>query len=185
MMRLFTYFVCFLLCVSCSRPSDQFTQLAKTDYTQPNRLSLFVFMSPECPLCENYTKDFTAMREEFSKDSLDIYGVFSGEKLYTEEQILKFKSKYKLDMDFVLDKDYTVARYFKAEVTPECFLVDTTGEIVYSGKLDNWLGKLGRRRQYVSRYYVKDAIYSTFSGDSIPVKHTEAIGCLLQYPKSK
>ncbi len=183
MIRFFTVLLIVLFYVSCSSNSEQFTNLSKADYTKPNKLSLFVFISPECPLCENYTKDFTSMRQSYSKDSLNIYGVFSGEKLYTEEQILKFKSKYKLDMDFVLDKDYEIATYFKAEVTPECFLVDTRGSIVYSGKLDNWLEKLGRRRQYVSKYYVKDAIHSVFTGDTIHVKHTEAIGCLLQYPK--
>lgn len=183
MIRFLTYIILSCICISCQSNSEQFTNITTTDYTKPNILSLFVFVSPECPLCENYTKDFTALRQEFSKDSLLIYGVFSGEKLYTEKQILKFKSKYKLDMDFVLDKNYDIATYFKAEVTPECFLVDTEGSIVYSGKLDNWLGKLGRRRQYVSQYYVKDAINSIFNGDSIKVKHTEAIGCLLQYPK--
>ena len=180
-LTILTFFTC--LMTSCNQNSESFHELTSLEYTNPDRLSLFVFMSPECPLCENYTKDFTDMRQAFSKDSLHIYGVFSGEKLYTEQQILSFKSKYKLEMDFVLDKDYEIAKYFKAEVTPECFLVDTNGAVVYSGKLDNWLGKLGRRRRYVSQFYVKDAIHSVFSGDSIKVKHTEAIGCLLQYPK--
>lgn len=180
------YLICifFIICaVSCNPTSEQFHSLSEIEYVKPTKLSLFVFMSPECPLCENYTKDFTEMRQAYHKDSLNIYGVFSGEKLYTEKQILKFKSKYKLDMDFVLDKDYKIARYFNAEVTPECFLVDTDGTIVYSGKLDNWLGKLGRRRQYVSQYYVKDAIHSVLNGEPVKIKHTEAIGCLLQYPK--
>lgn len=167
--------------LSCSHSND-FLEISTTDYTKPKTLSLFVFISPECPLCENYTKDFTELRAQYAQDSLEIYGIFSGEKLYTEKQILKFKENYKLNMDFVLDKDYKIAKYFKAEVTPECFLVDTSGAIVYSGKLDNWLGKLGRRRKYVSQYYVKDAITAVFNGDSIRIKNTEAIGCLLQYP---
>lgn len=185
MIKIGFYILFFLSILSCSPSSNQFVELTQTDYTKPDKLSLFVFVSPECPLCENYTKDFTEMRQQYSKDSLNIYGVFSGEKLYTEKQILKFKSKYKLDMDFVLDKDYEIAKYFEAEVTPECFLVDSNGEVVYSGKLDNWLGKLGRRRKYVSQYYVKDAIQAVFNGDSIPIKRTEAIGCLLQYKQPK
>lgn len=181
MIRTLFTLVFITLCLSCSR-SNNFIEISKTDYTKPSTLSLFVFISPECPLCENYTKDFTELRAQYPKDSLEIYGVFSGEKLYSEKQILKFKANYKLNMDFVLDKEYKIAKYFKAEVTPECFLVDTNGAIVYSGKLDNWLGKLGRRRKYVSQYYVKDAIQAVFNGDTVQIKKTEAIGCLLQYP---
>lgn len=184
MIKTFLYVFLLILGISCKQDvNTSFYNISKIDYTKPQTLSLFVFMSPECPLCENYTKDFTQMRQDYSKDSLLIYGVFSGGQLYTPEQILTFKSKYKLDMNFVLDNDYRLAKYFKAEVTPECFLVDTTGQVIYSGKLDNWLGKLGRRRKYVSQYYVKDAIQSVFNGDSIKIKKTEAIGCLLQYTK--
>lgn len=185
MRRIITILLIGFTVLSCQHSTDSFYNITQEEYINPNILSLFVFMSPECPLCENYTKDFTEMRQSYSKDSLQIYGVFSGEKLYTEQQILKFKSKYKLNMDFVLDKDYQIAKYFKAEVTPECFLVDTNGMIVYSGKLDNWLEKLGRRRKTVSQFYVKDAITSVFRGDTIKVKRTEAIGCLLQYPANK
>lgn len=166
--------------VSCE--SDKlFTELSEADYKSPEQLSLFVFISPECPLCENYTKDFNELRKAYSTDSLKIYGVFSGEKLYSEERILKFKKQYNLQVDFVMDGDYTLAKYFKAEVTPECFLVKPQGEIVYAGKLDNWLEKLGRRRKKVSRFYVKDAIKSVFNNEPIVVSKTESVGCLLQY----
>lgn len=166
--------------VSCNSDS-LYVSLESKEYEHPKELSLFVFISPECPLCENYTKDFNDLRSQYSTDSLKIYGVFSGKKLYSDERILKFKKQYDLQIDFVMDGDYRIAKYFKAEVTPECFLVKPGGEIAYSGKLDNWLEKLGRRRKKVSRFYVKDAINSVFNKEPITVAKTEAIGCLMQY----
>lgn len=179
-MKLVLFITSFFLLLSCTQ-KDDFVQLSIQEVEQPKQLSLFVFMSPECPLCENYTKDFTALETTFSKNELRMYGVFSGEKLYTKDQIFNFKSKYHLNMDFVFDRDYKIAKHFNAQVTPECFLVNTKGELVYSGKFDNWLEKLGRKRQKVTKHYVLDAISSEIHNTPLITKKTEAVGCLLQY----
>lgn len=152
------------------------------DFEQSEQLSLLVFMDPECPLCENYTLNFNQLSSSYSE--LKLYAVFSGVNLYTEQQLVDFKSKYKLNMTFVWDKTFELAKQYKAKVTPEVVLISETGQVIYQGKVDNWLAELGRRRKTISQFYLKDAIESHLKGDSIQIKNTQAIGCLLQYPQN-
>lgn len=180
MIRFLSLFLLYFALNSCSEDLN-FKSISNTELTQPEQLTLFIFMSPECPLCENYTKDIQTLSEKYSSDSLQIYGVFSGEKLYPKERIIKFKNDYHLSIPFIFDGDYSIAKHFKAQVTPECFLVDTKGKLIYSGKYDNWLEKLGRKRRKISKHFVEDAIISFFNNTEIETKKTEAIGCLLQY----
>jgi len=45
---------------------------------------------------------------------------------------------------------------------------------------DNWLGELGRRRSFITEYYLKDALMSYQSGAAIKTPKTKAIGCFIE-----
>ncbi len=153
---------------------------ADLNYRNPGKLSVYYFLSPECPLCENYTKDFKDLYNEFSSDSIAFYGIFPGD-YYSEDRILRYFEEYELPIIPVLDLDFNMASYFKAKITPECVLVDIDGTILYQGKLDNWLLELGRRKRSVNQYYLKDAIKARLDGKIVDIKRTEAIGCFIEY----
>ena len=46
--------------------------------------------------------------------------------------------------------------------------------------MDNWLGELGRRRQVITEFYLKDAIESYLNEEEIKIKKTKAIGCFIE-----
>jgi hypothetical protein len=79
------------------------------------------------------------------------------------------------------DYDYKVAHQFDAGITPEFVLVDSLGNVLYQGLLDNRMDQLGVYKQKWDKHYLTDAIDAVLAGESIEITKTEAIGCDLEY----
>src|SRR4051812_579126 len=91
------------------------------------RLSLFVFLSPECPMCQNYTKTLNELQEKF-KSRVHLAGVVPGEA-YTIKDIADFENKYHTNFSILIDPKKQFALYLKATVTPQAILLDSMGNL--------------------------------------------------------
>jgi len=141
-----------------------------------NKPAVFIFLSPDCPLSKNYAPVLNDLSKKHPK--LTFYGIFPG-KAYSDEEIKQYKKDYAIDFQFLNDPLMQFARYLKAKVTPEVFLVNQAGHIIYSGLIDNWAVSLGKKRQVVTSRYLEEAISHFTSGKKITVTHTEPVGCLI------
>lgn len=63
-----------------------------------------------------------------------------------------------------------LAKYLKATTTPEVFVLNNKGEVVYSGAIDNWAIDLGEKRQVITEFYLKDALNALLQNKKIAVK---------------
>ena len=73
---------------------------------------------------------------------------------------------------YALDKG-ELADAFGASRTPECFLFDKSGKLVYHGAIDDNPGSEGG----VKRQHLKEAINETLAGKEVSVKETRSVGC--------
>jgi len=157
---------------SCSMIEEQWNVL------KDNKAKVLVFIAPDCPLCKNYTRDLKEMINDYG-DSIDIYGVVPG-KFYTNHEVDSFLNHYDLSLDVIYDPNFKLVRELRATITPEAYLIDENNNIRYQGLFDNWLGELGRRRQVITEFYLKDAVDSYLKGEEIMIKKTKAIGCFIE-----
>jgi len=74
---------------------------------------------------------------------------------------------------YVLDKSDVLADAFGANRTPECFLFDKDGKLIYHGAIDDSPGKIDN----VKRHYLRDAIDEMVAGKNITIKESRSIGC--------
>lgn len=144
-----------------------------------NALTVIYFLSPECPLCINYTLAMRNLDEEFGSDSVAFYGVHAKEWFDTEE-VKRFALKYNVGFEMVLDDGNKLANALGATVTPEVFVLNSNSEILYSGKIDNWVNELGKKKLEVSEHYLKNALLAWRDGKTIRPKRTEPKGCLIE-----
>ena len=112
-------------------------------------------------------------------DKIDFYGVLPGSS-YSQQEMDSFLNVYELPLDIIYDNNYNLVNDLKASITPEVYLIDENNKVQYQGLIDNWLGELGRKRQFVSEYYLKDAIESLINGEEVRIKKTKAIGCFIE-----
>src|SRR5687768_15011089 len=105
---------------------DQSGPLTK-DIFKP--LNLFVFLSPECPLCKNYTTVLNKISQDFSPDSFVIIGIVSG-KSYSSEEVNSFKKEFLVDFQLFIDPAKKLTNYLEATITPEVVLMSEKGKII-------------------------------------------------------
>lgn len=149
------------------------------ELVKENKLTVFYFMAPECPLSQNYSLQIKDLKQQFENNGVKFFLVFSG-KSYNDKEVNDFLEEYMLDLEALKDSSFVLANFFDATITPEVFMVNNNGDVLYSGKIDNWIESLGVKRQVVTEFYLKDAITQYLERKPIKTTKTEAVGCLIE-----
>ena len=74
---------------------------------------------------------------------------------------------------YLVDEKSTLADAFGANRTPECFLFDNTGKLVYHGAIDDNPSDASA----VSRKHLTEAINEMKGGKEVSVKESKSVGC--------
>src|SRR5688572_18558213 len=69
--------------------------------TRKYAASVFVFLLPDCPACENYTLTLNKMAEKYASAGIQFYGVFP--PFITSAEIEKFRSDYHITFPLLMD----------------------------------------------------------------------------------
>jgi hypothetical protein len=144
-----------------------------------HRANVLIFLSPECPLSENYTKQVLEYSQAYKGDDIIFYNVFPG-KFYSREEISSFTAEFLPDNPTLLDPDYLLTKYVDATITPEAFLLDSSGAILYRGAIDNWAITLGQQRREATKFYLRNAIRNFLDGKPIATTSRKSIGCFIE-----
>jgi len=78
---------------------------------------------------------------------------------------------------YVVDRGSTVARAFGAERTPEAFIFDAQGKLVYHGTIDD----NAENAAAVKQPYLGNALEAVAAGKPVEVKETKSIGCGIKF----
>ena len=81
---------------------------------------------------------------------------------------------------YVVDATSGVARAFDATRTPEAFLFDAAGALVYHGAIDDNAEDAVK----VTRHFLRDALEAVATGSRPAVAETKAIGCSIKFHSS-
>lgn len=154
---------------------DKSRPLAK-DIFKP--LNLFVFLSPECPLCKNYTAVLNKIRKDFPADSFVIIGIVSG-KAYSSEEVNSFKKEFSVDFQLFIDPVKKLTNYLEATITPEVVLINEKGKLIYRGAIDDWVTELGKNKIRPEKEYLRSAVTQYINHQPIAIKKTKPKGCYI------
>ncbi|HET7897019.1 MAG TPA: redoxin family protein, partial [Flavisolibacter sp.] len=119
-------------------------------------LQVFVFLSPECPLCKNYSLVLNTLQKKFGK-KVQFAGIVPG-RTYTDEDVQQFVKDYKVQFPVYIDLQKELSNYVKATTTPEVVLLNKSGGLVYRGAIDDWVQALGQNKAKPKQRYLEDAI---------------------------
>jgi len=153
----------------------QSRRLAK-DIVKP--LNLFVFLSPECPLCKNYTTVLNKISQDFFRDSFVIVGIVSG-KSYLPEEVNSFRKEFSVDFQLFIDPAKKLTNYLKATITPEVVLMSEKGKLIYRGAIDDWVTDLGKNKLRPEKEYLRLAVTQYINHQPVSIKKTKPKGCYI------
>ncbi|MFI5194481.1 MAG: redoxin domain-containing protein [Chitinophagales bacterium] len=141
------------------------------------KLIAVVFLSPECPLCQNYTLVLNRLQARFGKD-LDIVGIFPG-KSNSISDCKAFQAKYNIRFLLLTDTLKSLVKILGAKITPEVFLLDREKSLLYHGAIDDWVAALGKQKRKATENYLEDGIEEHLKGVSVKIKEAKPIGCFI------
>ena len=174
-MKLASIVLLFLLLAAGCGPKEN-GNFEKLIGAKPYTVAMFI--APDCPLCKTLSTPFAEMSQAYP--DIQFLGVMSGQH-YEAMELNMFATETKFEPAIFRDYDYAVAHQLGAGITPEFFLIDSTGSILYSGMMDDRILSLGNYKQTWDELYLKDALDAVLHGKKPVITKTEAIGCVLEY----
>lgn len=141
---------------------------------KPNgKPQVLIFLASKCPCAYNHQETFKSLVDKYGKE-IDFKAVFI-DKNDDGEDIKDMLKNLGWSIQYTIDKTRTYIHKYNPEVTTECMLVSSGGEILYRGAVDDSPLNLGQ----VNNFYLKDAIENYMQHVPIKVKRGKAVGCLI------
>jgi len=157
------------------------TNPATLDTQIEPKITVYLFLLEDCKICRDYAPELRALSNEYHSAEIEFIGVFPNFSTKPKD-IEKFKVEY--DIPFELKTDYfkKLSKKFGAKLLPEVFVYDhKKQEVLYSGRIDDRYVSIGKRRQIIKTFDLKNALDNINAQKDILVKRTEPIGCFINY----
>ena len=147
-----------------------------------------VFLSNKCPMAKFYSKRLNQMNEEYKVKGVYLFAINAMDTLaYAEESFAKMKKKTKMDnfsFPYLQDKNQAVAKQFKAENTPQAFVVwkNKAGKLIikYQGAIDDNAGDANKANPAL-----ENAVNELVQGKNVSKPITESFGCRIFFRGEK
>lgn len=143
--------------------------------------TLVIFTCNACPYAKAWEDRIVALGNEYKSKGIGVIAVNANDPGKVAEdgydQMKTRSQEKKFGFPYVVDDTSNVARAYGATRTPEAFLFDAQGKLVYHGTIDDNSADPGK----VSSRYLSDALAAVSSGKEVAVKETKAMGCGIKF----
>jgi len=155
-------------------------ELAINDVAGP-RGTLVIFSCNHCPYVKAWEARLVALGNDAVTRGVGVIAINPNDPAaFPEDGLETMKTRARADgygFPYVMDADASVlARAFGATHTPEAYLFDAKGVLVYHGAIDDNVQDAAG----VTRHYLRDAIDAVVGGGKPSPAESKAIGCSLK-----
>ena len=133
-----------------------------------------IFVSTRCPVSNMYNERMQKLAEDYRAKGVAVVGINSN-KEETAEQIAAHAKEKGLTFTILKDAGAKIADQLGAGRTPEVFLLDASGKLVYHGAVDN-----AQNPVMVNTHHLRNAIDSVISGKPVEKPEVKAFGCTIK-----
>lgn len=140
--------------------------------------TLVIFTCNKCPFVQAWQDTMVDIAKTYSEKGIGVAFINSNDpsvKGDTLENMKAFAKKTGYAWPYIQDSTSDVARNFGATKTPDVFLFDADGKLVYKGAV----GEGGR--SVGNEIWLKDAIEALLAGKPVEKAETKAVGCSIKF----
>ena len=142
--------------------------------------AIVVFTCNHCPYVVGSEPRIEAMAERARSEGLGFAGINSNDPVNYEsdswDNMVK-RANRGMSYSYLHDDSQDTARAYGAERTPEFYLIDSSGSVVYRGRLDD----SPRDPSHTTSSDLSNAMDDLTAGRSIAVSRTNSIGCSVKW----
>lgn len=143
--------------------------------------TLVIFSCNGCPWVKAWEDRIADLGNTFQAKGIGVIAINANDPSQNSEdsfEVMQARANEKgFDFPYVVDGTSDVARAFGATRTPEAFLFDKDGTLVYHGAIDD----NAKDPDNVKEHYLRDALQAVSTGGEVGVKETKALGCGIKF----
>ena len=152
------------------------------------------FWSTTCPISRGWEARLAAIRGEYAaKDVVFLFvnsnegnGEIADQEPETEkdkpyQKVRNYLADHELPYTVLVDHQSRIADLFAARTTPDVYVFDTKGVLVYRGAIDD--DSSGRKGEKATQY-LRPTLDQLLAGEAVEPRQTESVGCAIKRPAS-
>lgn len=148
-------------------------------HTMKSNGLLVMFSCNTCPIVHKYESRTVAVARHALANDVGVI-LLNPNEAYREkgdsyDDMKAYAAKLGYDFPYVVDENSEMADKFGATRTPECFLFDKMGKLVYHGAIDDNPNGASSATPHLTK-----AINSLVKGDKIDPEKTKSVGCTIK-----
>ena len=157
-----------------SDPRDQ-TRFSLDDCKEKKAV-VVIFTGVQCPISNAFLPELARLHRELAPRGVQFLAINSNTQDNPAE-VANHAKKNEVPFPVLKDPGNSVADLFGAERTPEAFVLDPTGKVLYRGRIDDQFGIGYQRPGKPTRRDLAVALDEALSGKTISVASTPVAGC--------
>ena len=149
--------------------------IALKDLLAKNKAVAVVFIATKCPVSNAYNTRMAALGKEYAAKGIFLVGINSN-KTEPAAEVKEHAEKHGFTFPVVKDEGNKVADAYGAAKTPEVFVLDPKGILVYHGRIDENQDDA----RNVRSPDLRNAFEAILAGKPVPAAETKAFGCTIK-----
>ncbi len=149
--------------------------VALKDLLAKSKAVAVVFVATQCPVSNAYNARMAALGKEYAAKGIPLVGINSN-KTEPAAEVKAHAEKHGFTFPVLKDDRNKIADAYGATRTPEVFVLDPKGNLLYHGRIDeNQDDPKG-----VKSPDLRNALDAILSGRPVPAAETKAFGCSIK-----
>jgi peroxiredoxin len=136
--------------------------------------TVVLFIATKCPVSNAYNERMAKLAADYGARGVNVVGINSN-STEPAAQVRSHAAEKGLTFTILKDAGNQVADRFDAQYTPEAYLLDAAGKLVYHGRIDN-----SKNPDGVTTSDLRDAIEATLAGRAVERPEVKGFGCSIK-----
>ena len=141
---------------------------------QGSKATVVLFISTRCPYSNAYVNRMKALAAKYAPLGVSFVGIDSDQN-EPKAEVASYSKSNSFPFPVLVDKGDKAADAYAAHVTPETYVINSSGTLVYHGRIDNDMDPAN-----VHTHDLANAIDETLAGKPVAKAQTKAFGCSIK-----
>ncbi|HEY3027511.1 MAG TPA: thioredoxin family protein [Pyrinomonadaceae bacterium] len=136
--------------------------------------TLFIFIATRCPVSNAYNERMDRISQDYKARGINVVGI-NANSTEPAEEVKSHAAEKHLSFTILKDDGNKIADQWGAAVTPEAYLLNAEGKLVYHGRIDN-----SRNGDAITSNDLRDAIDEMLAAKPVAKTEAKAFGCTIK-----